>query len=201
MTVPTVGASGFFQCHALFPSASISGSISALLASGNNIVLLRWSPLFGSATAFSLMACFPRMLRFSLYNWLGLSDCVPVRKKTLKDIRSTKKSCSRWRFIMLDSHNLPAIFERTKSPAFHLKAPHSRERHWYCFQSASGFCLSLGLDLRLGSVCVSLLEPVYLLATEPAPVFESRRVLGSRLGDGSRLSCGSSRMMPTHQLG
>ena len=47
------------------------GLLGAFLATGDNIVTSAWSPLFGSAVAFSLMALLPEYVVLGMYVRLG----------------------------------------------------------------------------------------------------------------------------------
>jgi hypothetical protein len=53
---------------------TIYGIISVFNATGFNIINSKWSPLFGSAIAFALMALLPEYVMLCIYLFLGLNQ-------------------------------------------------------------------------------------------------------------------------------
>jgi len=51
---------------------TVYGLLSVFLASGNHILTSIWSPLFGSAVAFSFMALIPEYIALCIYIYLSV---------------------------------------------------------------------------------------------------------------------------------
>jgi len=68
------------------------GIISVFEASGNNITTSMWSPLFGSATAFALMALVPEYIVLAIFMYLGHYRIKTCGSREWVDDRPPKKS-------------------------------------------------------------------------------------------------------------
>ncbi|PKS08023.1 hypothetical protein jhhlp_006635 [Lomentospora prolificans] len=67
------------------------GLISVFRASGNHILTSMWSPLFGSAAAFSLMALLPEYVVLCIYLYLGYHRYSTCTIESVADERPPKK--------------------------------------------------------------------------------------------------------------
>ena len=68
------------------------GVIGIFEATGQNIVTSKWSPLFGSATAFALMALLPEYIVLGIYMYIGHTRIHACRCRDWVDDRPPKKS-------------------------------------------------------------------------------------------------------------
>lgn len=64
---------------------TVYGLLSVFLASGNHILTSIWSPLFGSAVAFSFMALIPEYIALCIYIYLSIHRFRTCRAAELTD--------------------------------------------------------------------------------------------------------------------